>query len=84
MRKVLRWRLKALMAQRKMSNKQLAETLGVHRNTVHQLKDDAPTMIRLKHLEDLCRVLQCTPSYLFELQPEVPLANAPLGVTGNT
>lgn len=67
---MLRWKLRVIMADRKISNKQLAESLGVHRNTIHQLKDDKPTMIRLQLLEGLCQVLQCQPSDLFEFKPD--------------
>lgn len=56
------------MADRKISNKELAKQMGVHRNTIHQLKFETPKMIRFKHLESLCSVLQCTPSDLFELE----------------
>lgn len=63
----LKWKLRHLMRERKMTNKQLAESIGVHRNTVLLLKADYPTMIRMKHLESLCEVLACQPSDLFEL-----------------
>ena len=70
----LRWKLKSLMKERKISNKQLAETIGVHRNTVLLLKGDAPTMIRFKHLESLCETLDCQPSDLIEFVPESEFA----------
>lgn len=67
----LRWKLKAVMKERKITNKQLAETIGVHRNTVLQLKDDAPTMIRLSHLESLCATLNCQPADLLEFTQDI-------------
>ncbi|MGV3523769.1 MAG: helix-turn-helix domain-containing protein [Candidatus Sericytochromatia bacterium] len=75
----LKWKLRHLMRERRISNKRLAESIGVHRNTVLLLKEDAPTMIRLKHLEALCEVLNCQPSDLFEFTQENRS-----GVTGNT
>jgi putative transcriptional regulator len=68
--KVLKWTLRERMKERRISNKMLAERMGVHRNTIRQLKEDQPTMIRLRHLELLCQVLDCQPSDLFELSPE--------------
>lgn len=62
----LKWKLRHLMKDKKISNKQLAESIGVHRNTVLLLKEDYPTMIRMKHLETLCELLECEPSDLFE------------------
>lgn len=62
----LKWKLRHLMRERKISNKKLAESIGIHRNTVLLLKEDQPTMIRMKHLESLCHVLECQPSDLFE------------------
>lgn len=67
---MLRWKLRTVMADRKISNKQLAQHLGLHRNTVQQLRDDRPTMIRFEYLESLCELLQCEPSDLFEFQPD--------------
>lgn len=66
----LTWKLRDLMRERKISNKQLAESIGVHRNTVLLLKEDQPTMIRMKHLESLCQTLNCQPSDLLVLTHE--------------
>ncbi|MEZ0369426.1 MAG: helix-turn-helix domain-containing protein [Candidatus Sericytochromatia bacterium] len=66
----LKWKLRHLMRERKITNKQLAESIGVHRNTVLLLKEDYPTMIRMKHLESLCEILGCQPSDLFEMTHE--------------
>jgi len=66
----LRWKLRELMQQRRISNKQIADQLCVHRNTVLSLKADAPTMIRFQHLETLCQILDCQPADLFERTPE--------------
>jgi len=67
---MLKWTLRERMKERRISNKLLAERMGVHRNTIRQLKEDQPTMIRLRHLECLCQVLECQPSDLFEFSPE--------------
>lgn len=75
---MLKWTLRERMKERRISNKMLAERMGVHRNTIQQLKEAHPTMIRLRHLEQLCQVLNCQPSDLFELSPEIA------GVTSGT
>ncbi|PKL75582.1 MAG: transcriptional regulator [Candidatus Melainabacteria bacterium HGW-Melainabacteria-1] len=66
----LKWKLRQLMRERRITNKQLAESIGVHRNTVLLLKEDHPTMIRMKYLESLCKVLKCQPSDLIEFDHE--------------
>lgn len=68
----LHWRLQNLMRERKISNKELAQRMGVHRNTVMQLKTDPPIMIRFRHLEALCEALACQPADLFEVIPDHP------------
>ena len=70
---MLKWKLRSVMADRKVSNKKLAKLMGVHRNTIQLLKSDSPTMIRLKHLEELCHLLNCKPNDLFEFQAENPV-----------
>ena len=67
---MIRWKLRMLMADRRVSGKELAEALGVHRNTIQQLKEEHPTMIRLQYLESLCLALHCEPSDLLELTSE--------------
>ena len=69
----LKWKLKDLMLERKISNKLLAESMGIHRNTVLLLKEEDPVMIRMKHLETLCEVLKCQPSDLFEFCSDLGL-----------
>lgn len=78
----LKWKLRHLMTERKITNKQLAESMGIHRNTVLLLKEEDPVMIRMKHLETLCEVLGCQPSDLFEFSPE--FAAEAQAVTGST
>lgn len=66
----LKWKLKDLMTERKITNKLLAESMGIHRNTVLLLKEEDPVMIRMKHLETLCEVLKCQPSDLIEFRSD--------------
>lgn len=69
---MLKWKLRRMMADRKISNKELADRLGVHRNTIQQLKVDKPVTIRLDHLESLCVLLECQPADLFEFSSQDP------------
>lgn len=69
--KVIRWRLRVLMAERNISNKRLAELTGLNRVTISNLKQtDEPKQIGLHTLNQLCNVLGCTPSELLEYTPD--------------
>ncbi|MBW4585140.1 helix-turn-helix domain-containing protein [Aetokthonos hydrillicola Thurmond2011] len=70
------WRLSRLMAERRVSGKQLAEILHVHPNTVSRLRR-AFTMPPIDGdlLNKLCQELKCIPSDLIEYIPsedEIP------------
>ena len=43
---------------------------GFHRTIANNLANDRVANIKIKHLERLCRLLNCTPNDLFEWQPE--------------
>ncbi len=73
---MLKWILSERMKERRISNKLLAERMGVHRNTIRQLKEAHPTMIRLRHLDQICQVLECQPADLFEFSPETAAVTA--------
>ncbi len=70
-RLMLRWRLREVMARDRVTNRELAERLGVHETSVSRLKT-SDTMPRIdgEQLEKLCRALKCTPSDLLEYIPE--------------
>ena len=69
--RMLRWRLREVMARGKVSNRELAKRLGVHETSVSRLRG-ADTMPRIdgETLEQLCKALDCTPSDLLEYVPE--------------
>lgn len=50
--------------------------IGLHRSIAAKLGNNRSTVIKISHLELLCRALNCTPSDLFEWKPdaEKPLA----------
>lgn len=62
----IKWRLKAVMADREMDYRELAEKSGLHRVTVNKLVNtyEMPSRLDRKTLEKFCRVLDCQPGDL--------------------
>lgn len=59
------------MARQRITNKRLAELMGVHPNAVSHLKNqDIMPRIGAETLDSLCRFLACTPGDLIEYVPE--------------
>jgi len=56
----IRWRLNVLMAERRMTNKDLGERIGKHEGSISRLRsrDDMPRLDG-KELEALCSALGC-------------------------
>ena len=74
---MIKWRLRVLMAERKISNKQLAEMTGIHRVTISRLKNmDELTQISGDVLNSLCKVLDVHPGDLliYESDDKEPAA----------
>lgn len=68
---MIRWRLRVLMAEHNMSNKQLSEMTGLHRVTISKLKQtDELKQITGETLNLLCQALKCTPNDLIEFTPD--------------
>ena len=67
---IIKWRLNRLMAERRVSGKDLAEQLNVHPNTIYRLRrtDEMPS-IDGNMLEKLCNALECELSELIERAP---------------
>ena len=69
---VIKWKLRSVVADRKVKVKELADALGVNRVTVSSWMDDKipafrdPTSI----LDGLCRKLKCTPGELIVYEPD--------------
>ncbi len=68
---MLRWRLREVMARKKVTNRELAHLLGVHETSISRLKT-SDTMPRIdgNTLERLCDALNCTPEDLLEYKPQ--------------
>lgn len=61
-------RLDRVMADRKISLKELADEVGITNVNLSKLKNGKVTAIRFSTLEALCRVLDCQPGDLIEYE----------------
>jgi putative transcriptional regulator len=68
----IRWRLRVVMADRKMTNQALAQIVEMNPVSISKLKnaDDFPK-IGGETLAKLCDALHCTPSDLIEYIPDL-------------
>jgi putative transcriptional regulator len=70
-KRMIRWRLRVLMAERKINNKTLAQLTGLNRVTISRLKNtDNLKQISGEVLNQLCNALDCTPNDLIEFTPD--------------
>jgi putative transcriptional regulator len=70
-KKLIRWRLREIMARHRVSIRKLAELTGMHRNSIGKLRNhDILPEIGGETMEKLCRALNCTPYDLIEYIPE--------------
>ena len=60
------FRLDRMMADRKMSLKELAERVGLTNANLSILKTGKAKAVRMNTLDAICRELQCQPGDLFE------------------
>ena len=74
-KRMIRWRLRVLMAEKKLNNKTLAEKTGIHPTSISRLKNmDELKQISGEVLNALCNSLECTPNDLIEFTPDNPPA----------
>lgn len=80
---MIRWRLNQLMAQKRISGKDLARALETHPNTIYRLRrtDEMP-MLDGERLNNLCLVLGCVPTDLIDYVPDSNTSGAYLAVGG--
>ena len=62
--------LDRMMAERKISLKELAEAVGITNVNLSKLKTGKVSAIRFSTLEAICAVLECQPGDLLEYQKE--------------
>jgi len=63
--------LDVMLARRKMSSKELAETVGITAQNLSVLKTGKAKAIRFSTLEAICAVLACQPGDILEYRQEV-------------
>ena len=63
-------RLDRVMADRKMSLKELSERVGVANVNLSKLKTGKVSAIRFSTLDAICEVLKCQPGDILEYQKE--------------
>ena len=70
---MIRWRLRVVMAERKISTQELADKVGISRVSISRLRNtpnDAYPRISGNVLNKLCQALQCEPKDLIAYQPD--------------
>ncbi len=69
--RMIRWRLRVLMAEKNINNKTLAKLTGLHPTTISRLKNtDELKQVTGDVLNSLCNALVCTPNDLIEFTPD--------------
>ena len=63
-------RLDRVMADRKMSLKQLSELVGVSNVNLSKMKTGKISAVRFSTLEAICEALHCQPGDLLEYDPD--------------
>jgi putative transcriptional regulator len=68
----IKWRLAAVMADRELDYRQLADKTGLHPVTISKLKNTyvMPRRLDSETLEKLCSALNCQPADLMKYQPD--------------
>jgi putative transcriptional regulator len=68
---VIHWRLAVIMAERNISNNELAEMLGMHPTSISRMKTRRQfTRIDEPTLNALCKALHCQPGDLMVYEPD--------------
>ena len=62
--------LDVMMARRKMSSGELAESIGITQANLSILKTGKAKAVRFSTLEALCKALQCQPGDILEYREE--------------
>ncbi|MBH5322832.1 helix-turn-helix domain-containing protein [Aurantiacibacter sediminis] len=62
--------LDVVMAQRKVSLKELAERVGISATNLSLLKTGKVNGVRYRTLNAICRELDCQPGDIFEYRPD--------------
>ena len=63
-------RLDRVLAERKMSSRDLSRLIGISEVNVSRLKTGKVSAVRFSTLDALCRALECQPGDLIEYLPD--------------
>lgn len=63
-------RLDRMLAERKISSKELAERVGISQVNMSRIKTGKVSAIRFSTLDAICRVLDCQPGDVLEYMPD--------------
>lgn len=63
-------RLDRVLADRKMSSKELADRVGISQVNMSRLKTGKVTAVRFSTLDLICRALKCQPGDVLEYMPD--------------
>lgn len=70
---VIRWKLALVMADRGISNKELAVATGLNQRSISRLKLRRQlTRVDQETLNALCKALSCQPGDLMSYEPDAP------------
>lgn len=67
---MIRFNLKNLLNDRKMSQAELAKITGIRPSTICDLYHSNAKFIKLEHIEKICTALDCTVQELFVCPPD--------------
>ena len=63
-------RLDRMLAERKISSKELAERVGISQVNMSRIKTGKVSAIRFSTLDAICRALDCQPGDVLEYMPD--------------
>lgn len=63
-------RLDRMLAERKISSKELAERVGISQVNMSRIKTSKVSAIRFSTLDAICRALDCQPGDVLEYMPD--------------
>lgn len=67
---MIKCRINILMAELRMTQKELSHLTGIRPNTISGYYNDTFKLVDRNHMNELCKVFKCTTSDLFEYIPE--------------
>ena len=66
---MIKFRVKVMLAEREMTQKQLSEKTGIRLPTVSAICNGTVKHLPVSALDEICKVLNCQPADLMEYRP---------------